>query len=73
MTLLLIILATFLITLCVWAAVLFMFFKKEVLDKILIFLVSLSAGALMGGAFLHLLSESVLDPFHCTPFLLARV
>ncbi len=58
MTLLLIILATFLITLCVWVAVLFMFFKKEVLDKILIFLVSLSAGALMGGAFLHLLPEA---------------
>jgi zinc and cadmium transporter len=35
-----------------------MFFKKEVLDKILIFLVSLSAGALMGGAFLHLLPEA---------------
>jgi len=58
MTLLTIILATFLITLCVWIAVLFMFFKKEVLDKILIFLVSLSAGALMGGAFLHLLPEA---------------
>ncbi len=58
MTLLLIILATFLITLCVWVAVLFMFFRKEVLDKILIFLVSLSAGALMGGAFLHLLPEA---------------
>jgi len=58
MTLFAIILATFLITLCVWVAVLFMFFKKEVLDKILIFLVSLSAGALMGGAFLHLLPEA---------------
>lgn len=58
MTLLSIILATFLITFCVWVAVLFMFFKKEVLDKILIFLVSLSAGALMGGAFLHLLPEA---------------
>jgi zinc and cadmium transporter len=58
MTLLTIILATFLITLCVWIAVLFMFFKKEISDKILIFLVSLSAGALMGGAFLHLLPEA---------------
>ena len=58
MTLIAIILATFLITLCVWVAVLFMFFKKEVLNKILIFLVSLSAGALMGGAFLHLLPEA---------------
>ncbi|OGY41068.1 MAG: hypothetical protein A2Y82_01510 [Candidatus Buchananbacteria bacterium RBG_13_36_9] len=53
-----IIIATFLITLCVWIAVLLMFFKKETLDRITIFLVSLSAGALMGGAFLHLLPEA---------------
>ena len=33
-------------------------FEKEILSKILIFLVSLSAGALMGGAFLHLLPEA---------------
>jgi zinc and cadmium transporter len=58
MTLLTIILATFLITLCVWVAVLFIFIKKELLNKITVFLVSLSAGALMGGAFLHLLPEA---------------
>jgi zinc and cadmium transporter len=57
-TLLAIILATFSISLCVWAAVLFLYFKKETLDKITIFLVSLSAGALTGGAFLHLLPEA---------------
>ena len=57
-TLLTIILATFLITLCVWVAVLFLFLKKELLGKITVFLVSLSAGALMGGAFLHLLPEA---------------
>ena len=57
-TLLTIILATFLITLCVWIAVFFIFFEKEFLNKILIFLVSLSAGSLMGGAFLHLLPEA---------------
>ena len=57
-TLLSIILSTFLITLCVWVAVFFIFFKKESLDKITVFLVSLSAGALMGGAFLHLLPEA---------------
>jgi len=39
-------------------AVLFLFFKKETLSKITMFLVSLSAGALMGGAFLHLLPEA---------------
>lgn len=53
-----ILLSTFTISLCVWIAVLFMFFKEEVLAKITIFLVSLSAGALMGGAFLHLMPEA---------------
>jgi len=33
--------------------------KKDILSKILLFLVSLSAGTLMGGAFLHLLPEAV--------------
>lgn len=32
--------------------------KKELLNKILLFLVSLSTGTLMGGAFLHLLPEA---------------
>ncbi|MFH1462428.1 MAG: ZIP family metal transporter [bacterium] len=32
--------------------------KKELLEKILLFLVALSAGTLMGGAFLHLLPEA---------------
>lgn len=57
-TLILIVLATFLITLCVWVAVLFFFLNKESLKKITMLLVSLSAGALMGGAFLHLLPEA---------------
>ena len=57
-TLLSIILGTFLITLCVWVAVFFIFFKKESLERITVFLVALSAGALMGGAFLHLLPEA---------------
>ena len=46
------------ISFCVWLAVIFLYFKKETLSKITIFLVSLSAGALMGGAFLHLLPEA---------------
>lgn len=46
------------ISLCVWLAVLFLYFKKETLDKITLFLVSFSAGALIGGAFLHLLPEA---------------
>jgi zinc and cadmium transporter len=44
--------------LCVWVAVLFLFFKKETLSKLTMSLVSLSAGALIGGAFLHLLPEA---------------
>jgi len=58
MILLNILIACFLISLCVWLAVLFLFFKKETLSKITIFLVSLSAGTLIGGAFLHLLPEA---------------
>jgi len=57
-TLFLIILASFLISLCVWIAVLFLYFKTETLSKISLFLVSLSAGTLLGGAFLHLLPEA---------------
>jgi len=58
MILLNIILATFSISLCVWVAIFFLFLKKETLSKITMFLVSLSAGALIGGAFLHLLPEA---------------
>jgi len=58
MILLNILIACFLISLCVWVAVMFLFFKKETLSKITMFLVSLSAGALIGGAFLHLLPEA---------------
>lgn len=57
-TILAILFSTFLISLCVWIAVFFLYFKKETLRKITIFLVSLSAGALTGGAFLHLLPEA---------------
>jgi zinc and cadmium transporter len=58
MILLNILIACFLITLCVWIAVIFLFFRKETLSKITLFLVSLSAGTLIGGAFLHLLPEA---------------
>ncbi|MBT6690717.1 ZIP family metal transporter [Candidatus Parcubacteria bacterium] len=56
--LLIIIIASFSISFCAWAAILFLYVKKEVLSKITLFLVSLSTGALMGGAFLHLLPEA---------------
>jgi zinc and cadmium transporter len=58
MVLLNILIACFLISISVWLAVLFLFFKKETLSKITMFLVSLSAGALIGSAFLHLLPEA---------------
>jgi len=57
-TLLYIVLATLSISLCVWIAILFFYLKKENFERITILLVSLSAGALMGGAFLHLLPEA---------------
>ncbi|HBA36273.1 TPA: ZIP family metal transporter [Candidatus Falkowbacteria bacterium] len=56
--LLIIILACLAISLCVWLAVLFLYFKETTLNKITIFLLALSAGVLMGGAFLHLLPEA---------------
>ncbi|HSV94855.1 MAG TPA: ZIP family metal transporter [Spirochaetia bacterium] len=57
-TLLNIIVATFLISLGALVGVFTLAMKEKKLEKILLFLVSLSAGALMGGAFLHLLPEA---------------
>ena len=56
--LILILLTTFLISLIAFIGIFTLILKEKFLDKIIIFLVSLSAGALMGGAFLHLLPES---------------
>jgi len=53
-----IILACFFINLCVFVVLFLLFLKKETLKKINLFLISLSAGALIGGAFLHLLPEA---------------
>jgi zinc and cadmium transporter len=54
-----IIISTFIISLIAFIGIFTLALKDKVLDKIILFLVSLSAGALMGGAFLHLLPESV--------------
>ena len=54
-----IILTTFAIALIAFIGVFTLAMKEQLLNKILIILVSLSAGALMGGAFLHLLPESI--------------
>jgi zinc and cadmium transporter len=52
-------LSAFIISLGSIAGIFTLSLKKEHLSQILLFLVSLSAGTLMGGAFLHLLPEAV--------------
>jgi len=54
-----IIIATFLIALCAFIGIFTLALKERILNKILLSLVSLSAGALMGGALLHLIPEAV--------------
>lgn len=54
----LIILSCLAIALCVLVALFLFYLKKETLDKMTLFMISLSAGALIGGAFLHLLPEA---------------
>lgn len=54
-----IIITTFVIALIAFVGVFTLAMKEHLLNKILLVLVSLSAGALMGGAFLHLLPEAV--------------
>lgn len=54
-----IVLSTFAIALIAFVGVFTLAMREHLLNKILLALVSLSAGALMGGAFLHLLPEAV--------------
>ncbi len=56
---LLIIVACFAVSLCVFIAIFLLYLKKEIILKIKLFLISLSAGTLLGGAFLHLLPEAI--------------
>ncbi|MFQ6065068.1 MAG: ZIP family metal transporter [Candidatus Bathyarchaeia archaeon] len=51
--------STFLISLIAWVGALALFLKEELLNRILLVLVALSAGGLIGGAFLHLLPEAI--------------
>ncbi len=53
-----IIISSLLISLGALIGVFSLAFKKDSIEKILLFLVSLSAGTLMGGAFIHLLPEA---------------
>ena len=57
--LLYILLSTFAIALIAFIGIFTLALKDQLLNKILLILVSLSAGALMGGAFLHLIPEAV--------------
>jgi len=54
-----IIIATFLISFIAFAGALILFLKDKLLDRILLVLVAFSAGALMGGAFFHLIPEAL--------------
>jgi len=56
-TLFLIFIATFAISLLAFSGMLVLALREKLLNKILLVLVALSAGALMGGAFLHLIPE----------------
>jgi len=68
-----IILTTFLIALIAFIGIFTLSLKDKVLNKILLILVSLSAGALMGGAFLHLLPESIEESGDINPFIFVLV
>jgi zinc and cadmium transporter len=59
MTLIQILVATFIVSLISLVGILTFVLKKELLNKALLVLVALSAGGLLGGAFLHLLPEAV--------------
>jgi len=64
-----IILTTFVIALIAFIGIFTLSLKEKVLNEILLILVSLSAGALMGGAFIHLLPESVEKGGEMNPFI----
>ncbi|MFC2044528.1 ZIP family metal transporter [Chloroflexota bacterium] len=61
MVLIQILVATFIISLIAFIGVLTFALKEEWLNKILLVLVALSTGALLGGAFLHLLPEAIAE------------
>lgn len=53
------ILSVLIVSLISLVGIFFVFLKRKTLDKLLIFLVSLAAGSLLGGAFLHLIPEII--------------
>ncbi|MDR9381525.1 MAG: ZIP family metal transporter [Natronomonas sp.] len=49
------------ISLTAWVGVLTLFFREELLDKVLLGLVALAAGSFLGGAFIHLLPRAIAE------------
>lgn len=49
----------FIISLVSFSGALFLFFREELLRKMIIYLVAFSTGALLGNAFLHILPEAI--------------
>jgi len=58
-TLLWIIASTLAMSLIAWIGLITLFLKEDLLKKVILPLVALSAGALLGGAFLHMIPESI--------------
>lgn len=56
-----ILLATIAISLTAWVGVLALFFREELVERLLLGLVALAAGSLLGGAFLHLLPSALAE------------
>lgn len=54
-------LSVFLISLLSFSGVFFLALKKKSLERLLFFLVSFAAGGLLGGAFIHLIPEAVVQ------------
>lgn len=55
-----ILISTFLISFIAFIGALTLFLKEKLLNKVLLILVAFSAGALIGGAFLHLIPETII-------------
>lgn len=53
------VIATFIVSLISFVGVLALVFKDQILNKVVFYLVAISAGSMMGGAFLHLIPEAI--------------
>ncbi|MFA6486278.1 MAG: ZIP family metal transporter [Candidatus Magasanikbacteria bacterium] len=53
------IIATFAVSVISFVGIVTLFLKDKILNKIVFYLVAISAGSLMGGAFLHLIPEAI--------------